>query len=127
VRTASRIAVAQWTPAPGAPNVASSFFGRADDIDEQDRGERLFELGVTTGSSAPARNISSQRFIAMAAPPRDRGFRVVLGALRRTAANCFVPRWKRPVNLPPVSGAKNLHGAPFQENRRADASNAPCL
>jgi hypothetical protein len=45
------------------------FLGGPDDIDKEDRGERLFELGATIGGSAPDRNIyiSSQRFIAMIA------------------------------------------------------------
>jgi len=103
------------------------FFGGPDDIDKQDGGERLFELGATIGGSAPHRNISSHRLIAMVAAPRDCGFCVVFGTLHRAATNCFCPRWKRPVNLSLISDAMNLDGAPFQENRRADPSNAPCF
>jgi hypothetical protein len=40
------------------------FFGRPDDIDKEDRGERFFDLGATIGGS-PDRDIPSQRFIAM--------------------------------------------------------------
>jgi hypothetical protein len=40
-------------------NRAARFFGGPADIDKQDRGERLFELGATIGGSAPNRNISS--------------------------------------------------------------------
>jgi hypothetical protein len=79
------------------------------------------------GGLAPDRNGSGQRFIAMVASPRDRGFCIVFGTLRRAATNCLSPGWKRPVNLSSISGAPDLHGAPLQENRRADASNAPCL
>jgi len=103
------------------------FFGGPDDIDKQDRGERSFELGATSGVSAPDRNISSQRFIAMAASPRDGGFCIVFRTLLRAATNCFRPRRKRPGNLSPISDAIDLDGAPLQENRRANPSNAPCL
>jgi hypothetical protein len=103
------------------------FFGGSDDIDKQDRGERLFEFGATIGGSPPDRNTSSQRFIAMVASPRDCGFCIVFGTLHRAATNCFRPWWKRPVNLSPISDTMDLDGAPLQENRRANAANAPCL
>src|SRR5215470_12109477 len=63
----------------------------------------------------------------MVASPRDCVFCIVFGTLHRAATNCFDPRWKRPVNLSPVSDAMDLHGAPLQENRRANPSNTPCL
>jgi hypothetical protein len=44
-----------------------------------------------------------------------------------TRTDCFRPRWKRPVNLSPISDAMDLDGAPLQENRRANPANAPCL
>src|ERR1700722_7507416 len=103
------------------------FFGGADDIDKENRGERLFELGVTSGGSAPVRNRSRQRFITMVVPPGDGGFCVVLGTRHRAAANGFVPRWQCPINLSPVADAVDLDGAPLQQDRRADPSNAPCL
>src|SRR5262249_7332274 len=95
------------------------FFGGPDDIDKQDCGERLFELGTTIGRSAPDRNISRQRFIAMAASPRDCVFYIVFGTLQRAATNSFL-LWNRPVNLTLISHAMNLNGAPLQENRRAN-------
>jgi hypothetical protein len=103
------------------------FFGGPDDIDKQNRGERLFEVGATIGTSAPDRNISSQRFIAMAASPRDCSFCIVFGTLHRAATNCFCPWRKRPVNLSPISYAMDLDGAPLQENRRPNPTNQPCL
>src|SRR5262249_1838560 len=95
------------------------FFGGPDDIDKQDCGERLFELGTTIGRSAPDRNISRQRFIAMAASPRDCVFYIVFGTLQRAATNSFL-LWNRPVNLTLISHTMNLNGAPLQENRRAN-------
>jgi hypothetical protein len=103
------------------------FFGGPDDIDIKDGGERLFERGATPGGPQPDHNASGQRFIAMAASPRDCGFCVVAGTLHRAATNCFHPRWKRPVNLSPISDAMDLDGAPLQEDRRADPANPPCL
>ena len=96
VRTASRIAVAQRTPAAGASNAQAvrppsshflsaqslqfftdggviviyhlrptriaeprGFFCGPDDVDDQDRGERLFEFGATIGRPAPDRDIAA--------------------------------------------------------------------
>src|SRR5215472_4295927 len=103
------------------------FFGGPNDVDKQNRGERLFEFGATTDGSAPDRNMSRQRLIAMVASPRDCGFCIVFGTLHRAATNCFHSWWKRPVNLSPVSGAMDLDSAPLQENGRANPSSAPCL
>src|SRR5262249_9532336 len=103
------------------------FFGGPDDIDKQDRGERRLNLGPTIGRSAPDRNISSHRLIAMAASPRDRATYIASGTMHRTATNCFHPWRKRPVNLSPISDTMDLDGAPLQENRRANPSNPPCL
>src|SRR5262249_53111872 len=103
------------------------FFSGPDDIDKQDRSHRLFEFGATMGGSAPDRDTSSQQFIAMVASPRDCGFRIVFGTLHGAATNCFRPRWRRPVNLSPISDALDLHGTPLQENRRANPSHAPRL
>jgi hypothetical protein len=102
-------------------------FGGANDIDKEDRGERLLELGAAIGGPAPGGDISGQRFIAMVAPPRDRGFRIIVGTLHRAATNGLVPRWKRPVNLSRIRDAQNLDCAPLQENHRAGPSNAPRL
>src|ERR1700742_3034881 len=103
------------------------FFGGPNDIDKQDRGERLLKVGATLSVSTPGRNTTPQRFIAMVASSRDCGLCIVLGTLHRTAANSFFPRWKRPVNLSSISGAMNFRGAPLQENRRTNPSNTPCL
>src|SRR3979490_2583164 len=103
------------------------FFGGPDDIDKQDRGKCLCEFAATIGRSAPDRNISSQRFIAMAAPPCGCVFYVVFGRLHRTATNYFLARWNRPVNLSSISHAVDLDGAPLQENRRANPANPPCF
>ena len=103
------------------------FFGGPDDIDKQNRGERLFEFGATIGTSTPDRNISRQWFIAMAMSSRDCRFCLVFGTLYRAATNCFCPWRKRPVNLSPISYATDLDGAPLQENRRANSANPPCL
>src|SRR4029453_17669863 len=103
------------------------FFGGSDDIDKQDRGECLFEFGTTASGSAPDRDRSRQRLIAMVASPCDGGLCIVRGTLHRAATNCFHSRWKRPVNLSPISGAKNLDSAPLQEKRRTNPSNAPRL
>ncbi len=63
----------------------------------------------------------------MVASSRYCRFCIDLGTLDRAATNRFLPRWKRPVNSSPISDAMDLHGAPLQENRRANPSNAPCL
>ena len=103
------------------------FFGRPDDIDNQYRGERLFELSVTLGRSTPDRNTSGQRFVAMALSPGNRGVCVIFGTLDRAATNCFHPWRKCPVDLSPVCHAKDLDGAPLQENRRTNPANPPCF
>src|SRR4029453_6608142 len=103
------------------------FFGGSDDVDKQDRGKRLFEFPVTIGRSAPDRNASSQRFIAMVASPSDCVSYVVFGGLHRAATNYFLTWWNRPVNLSSIPHAMDLDGAPLQENRRANPANPPCL
>src|SRR5436190_11092194 len=102
------------------------FLGGSDDIDEQDGGERLSELGVRAGGSAPVRDRSCQRFIAMVASLRDGSLRIVIGTLHRAASNCFLLE-ALPGDLSPVTGANNLDSAPLQENRRTNPPNAPRL
>lgn len=101
--------------------------GGADDVDDQDGGEGLLELGAACGRGAPVRDGSGQRLIAVIAAPRDRGFGVVLRALRAAATNRLLLRQTRPVDLAAGTGAMHLHGAPLQEDRRANAPDAPRL
>src|SRR3954470_99258 len=103
------------------------FCGGADDIDDQDRGKRSLEFGVARGRSAPEHDRADERFITMIAAPRDRGLCVVLGPLRAAAANGLLLRQTGPVDLSSVTGALDLHGTPFQDDRRADAPDAPRL
>jgi hypothetical protein len=123
--SAERCVIVTQDLVPATVAEARGFFGRADDIDKQNRGKHAAGLDATLHRTPPDRYPFQQLFVSMAAAPRNCSFHVVLRPFLRTTAECFLPWSSRPVNSSGMARSTYLDRAPLQQHSRADPTNRP--